>query len=245
MEDESDFDSDATSSDASSLHPAGISGCPKGSVNSDDEPDCPSKKLPLDPCAMPGATCSGCSGQDSADSDDESDFDAKIATFNVCPAPDVAASSFFDQASADSNDGSNFDYAFSSPAVDGLIATEGVSSLQQVPIFCAPQAIGSFRPKKSEAGCDFVISLFPSTSEVAQLSANSTLQSSARDNFCKRADQGVNSPSSARLNVDEPMVSSSREKQKRPWRKRLLACFAGRKMNECKSKSYVAFILVI
>jgi len=155
LEDESDFDSDATSSDASSLHPAGISGCPKGSVNSDDEPDCPSKKLPLDPCAMPGATCSGCSGQDSADSDDESDFDAKVATFNVCPAPDVAASSFFDQASADSNDGSNFDYAFSSPAVDGLIATEGVSSLQQVPIFCAPQAIGSFRPKKSETGCDF------------------------------------------------------------------------------------------
>ena len=79
-ENESDFDTDVTSSDASSLHPAGISGCPEGNVNSDDQPDYYSNKLPLDPCSMPGATGSGCSGQHSVDSDDESDFDAKVAT---------------------------------------------------------------------------------------------------------------------------------------------------------------------
>ena len=245
-EKESDFYSDATSSDASSLHPAGISGCPKGSVNTDDEPDCHSSKLPLDPCAMQRATCSGCSGQDSVDSDDESDFDAKVATFNVYPAPDVTGSSFCDQASADSDDGSNLDCTFRSPAVDGLIATERASSLQKVAIFRAPQAIGPFRPTKSETGCDFGISaLFSSTSEVAQLSANSNLQSSAGDNCCIRTDQGANSPSSARLNADEAMVSSSPKKQNRPWRKRLFACFAGRKMNKREFKSNVALISMI
>jgi len=194
-ENESDFDSDATSADASSLHPAGISGCPEGNVNSDDQPDCYSNKLPLDPCAMSGATGSGFSGQDSV-----------------------------------------------------LIGIEGADSLE-VPIVCAPQAMGPFRhfrPKEFEAVCDIgIVAIFSSTTKVAQLSANSTLQSSGGDNCCTRADQGANSPPSARLNAGDPMMSSSRKKQKLPWRKRVLACFAVRKMNKCKSKSYVALILVI
>ena len=245
-EDESDFDSDATSSDTSSLHRAGISSCPNGNVNSDGEPNCYSKKLPLDPCAVPGATGSGCNGQDSVDSDDESDFDAKVATFDVCPAPDAAGLSFF--ASADSDDESNVDCTFASHATDGLIDNGGADSLQ-VPIVCAPQAIGPFRhfrPTKFGAVCDIgIAAAFSSTNEVVQLSANSTLQSSGGDNCCTRADQGANSPPSARLNADDPMVSSSPKKQKLPWRKRVLACFAGRKMNKRKSKSYVALILVI
>jgi len=247
-ENESDFDSDVTSSDASSLHPAGISGCPEGNVNSDDQPDCYSNKLPLDPCAMPGATGSGCSGQHSVDSDDESDFDAKVATFGVCPAPDATGLSFFDLASADSDDESNFNCTFASPATDGLIGNEGADSLQ-VPIVCAPQAIGPFRHfrlKKFEAVCDIgIAAAFSSTTKVAQLSANCALQSSGADNCCTRADQGANSPPSARLNTDDPVVSSSPKRQKLPWRKRVFACFAGRKTNKCKSKSYVALILVI